>query len=393
MSIDHLSQAGWSPFTPGRGLLALASRYGLAESGRVNELRIVGLAIALTWLPLAVLSTFEGTAWAGGVAIPFFYDYVPHGRYLLAVPIILLMDRLVNRRTSRAIEHLRSSALIAAGDEQALDNLLTAVTRAWRCRTARWTILAVTYVVAVASFAWGRQLDLSTWMLRTDADGLSMAGLWCLFVSAPLARLLVLRALWKLAVWVWFLVRLSRMHLQLGPLHPDQRCGLRFLGQTQLAFVPLIVALGVQLGCVIADAVNFQDMAVTSFKLVGIAFVVLSVVLILGPLAIFMRRAWLTIERAEDAFSSWSSLAARHMSAQLVKSQRDHMMAQLSTSEISSMTDASALFDRVVATRSLPIDTRQVVIVVVAAVASVLLPLLALLPLADILQRLTKILL
>ncbi len=393
MSTDQLSEAGWSPFTPGRGLLALASRYGLAEHGRINLLRVVGVAIAVTWLPLALLSAFEGTAVAGIVVIPFFHDYVPHGRYLLAVPIILLMDRLVGRRTSRAIDHLRSSGLIAPGDENALADLLTAVTKAWRCRVVRWTIFALTYAVAAATFAWGRQLGLSSWMLRVDTNELSMAGAWQLFISAPLARLLLLRALWKLGVWAWFLFRLSRMHLQIGPLHPDQRCGLRFLGETQLAFAPLIAALGVQLGCMIADAVQFQDISVTSFKLVGIAFVVLSVMLILGPLAIFMRRAWLSIERAEDVFGSWASLAARHLSAQLVKSQRDHTMAQLSTSEISSMTDASALFDRVVATRSLPVDTPQVALVVVTAVASVLLPLLGLLPLADILQRLTKILL
>ena len=199
--------------------------------------------------------------------------------------------------------------------------------------------------------------------------------------------------MWKLAVWVWFLGRVVRLPLQITPLHPDQRCGLRFLGATQLAFTPLIAALGVQLGCVIADAAQFQQMEVSSFKLVGCAFVVLSLVVIVGPLVMFMRRAWLTMERAEDVFSSWAALAARHISTQLVKSQREQGMAALSTSEISSMTDASALFDRVIATRPLPIDMRQVVLVVIVAVASVLLPLLGLLPLADILRRLSKILL
>jgi hypothetical protein len=372
--------------------LAWAARYGLADRVEIHLSRIIAVAFAVAWLPLALLTLAEGSAF-GGVAIPFFYDYVPHGRYLLAVPILLLMDQLVDRRTSRAIEHLRSSGLVAPGEVNALDDMLAAVARAWRSKAVRWAIFALTYAVAAATLAWGRQLGLANWMLRADTDELSLAGAWQLFISAPLARLLVLRALWKLAVWVWLLVRLSRMQLQLAPLHPDQRCGLRFLGETQLAFVPLIAALGVQLGCVIADAVQFQQMTASSFKVVGVAFVVLSVLLILGPLAIFMRRAWLTMERAEDAFSTWATLAARHLSAQLIKSQHEHMMTQLSTSEISSMTDASALFDRVVATRPFPVDTRQIALVVVVAVASVLLPLLGLLPLADILQRLSKILL
>jgi hypothetical protein len=57
------------------------------------------------------------------------------------------------------------------------------------------------------------------------------------------------------------------------------------------------------------------------------------------------------------------------------------------------MTDASALFDRVLASWPVPIDSRQVTIVLMAAIVPTLLPLLALLPLADIMERLAKILL
>jgi hypothetical protein len=393
MSLDQLSQGQWSPFSLRESQLAWASRYRLAGHGEIKLSRVVGVAIAVTWVPLAILTAAEGVAFAGSVEIPFFHDYISHGRYLVAVPLLLLMDQVVERRTSRAIEHLRSSGLVAPADENVLDDALAAITKAWRSKAVRWTIFALTYAIAVATYVWGRQLQLSNWMVRADTNQLSMAGFWQLFVSAPLARLLVLRALWKLVVWVWLLARLSRMRLHIEPLHPDQRCGLRFLGETQVAFVPLVAALGVQLGCVIADAVQFQELTLSSFKLVGAAFVVLSVLLLLGPLVIFARRGWLAIERAEDAFSIWGSLAARHISAQLVNSQREHDMAHLSTSEISSMTDAAALFDRVLATRSLPVDTRQIALIVVVAVAATLLPLLGLLPLADILQRLIKILL
>ena len=66
------------------------------------------------------------------------------------------------------------------------------------------------------------------------------------------------------------------------------------------------------------------------------------------------------------------------MSVQLLESRREHLPGQLSTAEISSMTDASALFDRVLATWPVPIDMRQATIVLVAAIAHTLLPLLAL---------------
>lgn len=88
-----------------------------------------------------------------------------------------------------------------------------------------------------------------------------------------------------------------------------------------------------------------------------------------------------------------SSLAARHMSAQLSASRQDYPPSQLTSSEISSMTDASALFDRVLATRPVPIDTRQLALILVAAIVPTLLPLLTLLPLAEIWRRLAAILL
>jgi hypothetical protein len=112
-----------------------------------------------------------------------------------------------------------------------------------------------------------------------------------------------------------------------------------------------------------------------------------------GPLCVFAHRAWLERERAEDGFSIWSSLAARHMSAQLSASRRDYPPSQLMSSERSSMTDASALFDRVLATRPVPIDTRQLALILVAAIVPMLLPLLTLLPLAEIWRRLVAILL
>jgi len=115
--------------------------------------------------------------------------------------------------------------------------------------------------------------------------------------------------------------------------------------------------------------------------------------MILAPLVVFARQLWLAKERETDAFSVWASIAARHMSSRLLDSQRERVPAQLSTSEISSMTDASALFDRVLASWSVPIAARQVVVILITAIVSTLLPLLALLPLADIMLRLAKILL
>jgi hypothetical protein len=391
----QVRESSWSPFALQERELGWALKCGLLASGNLRRARLTTLAVVVTWLPLLVLTIIEGTALGSSVTIPFLADHVANGRYLVALPLLLLMDLVVERRTALALEHLRSSSLIAQADEERFRHAVATVARVWRSKGVRWSLVAVTYIAALLSFLWGRELEVSSWMFThgRGSTGLSLAGTWNLFISVPLVRLLFLRALWKLTVWVWLLGRLSRLRLQINPLHPDGRCGLLFLGETQLAFSPLIAALGVQLGCLIAFAVRFQGLQLASFKLVAAAFVILSLLLILGPLVVFARQAWLAKERTESEFSAWAAVAAGHMSARLLESRREHVPGQLSTAEISSMTDAAALFDRVLASWPVPIDTRQVTIVLGAAIVPTLLPLLALLPLADIMQRLAKILL
>ena len=395
VSVGHIRETRWSPFALQERELGQASKWGLVSDGDLNLLRVIALAVAVTWLPLVVLTIIEGTAFGNSVAMPFFKDHIPYGRYLVALPLLLWMDRLVERRTALAVRNLRSSGLIAEGDEERFQAVFAMVTRAWRSKAVRWGLVALTYATAGVSFVLTRDVDVSSWIFvdKQGAASLSLAGAWNLLVSAALVRLLFLRALWKLTVWAWLLDRLARLRLQINPMHPDGRCGLRFFGATQLAFSPLIAAMGVQLGCLIAVAVRFQGLQIASFKVVGAAFVALSLIILLGPLVVFARQAWLAKERAENEFSAWAALAAKHMSAQLVESRHGHLPGQLSTAEISSMSDASALFDRMLATWPIPIDTRQVVIVILVASVSTLLPLVALLPLADIMQRLLKILL
>lgn len=303
------------------GELRAAARYGLAIDDRLCIGRVIALVIAITWLPLVVLTLIAGTAFSGTVAIP----------------------------------------CLSAG----------------------------------TSYFWWRETGISSWMLTREETGatLTMAGSWYLFVPVPLMRLLPLRALWKFAVWVWLLVRLSRLDLRIDPLHPDRCCGLLFLSAAQLAFLPLVAACGVQLGCMVAVMVRHQGVALSNFRLIGVAFVVLSVALILGPLGIFARRAWLAIEEAQDKFGTWSALAAEHMSVRLAEARREHMSSQLSTSEISSITDGASLFDRVLTTSAVPIDLRQILAVAATAMGSALFPLFALLPIAEIFERLAKVLL
>ena len=372
------------------------SRFGLISSGKLNLLRAATLVSAITWLPLLVLTLIEGTAIGSLVAIPFLADYMPYGRYLVAPLLLLLMDQVVERRTALALGHFRETGLIIAADRERFERMVATAERLWRNRFVRWGFVLVVFGLAAPTFARIQRLGISDWMMfaRPSGDAApNLAGLWNVFVSAPLVRLLFLRAFWKLAVWAWLLSRLSRLELQINPMHPDRRCGLHFLGETQLAFTPLIVALGVQLGCATAVAVQYLGFPLPGFRWGVAGFVVLALALTVGPLVVFMRGSWMAKEWGQDAYSSWSIDAVNEMTSRLKRLRQEGRAPRLDGPEISTVTDAGALFERVLQTRPLPVDTRQVVTVLLAATASTLLPLVALLPLRKIVAQLASMLL
>lgn len=372
-----------------------ARKLGLSANSVTCAAQLSLLGMIVTWLPLFVLSLIEGRAFGSNVTVAFLNDYVPHGRYLLALPLLLFLSPVLARRTEAAIRHFDAAGLVGAADQDRFRYIVMSTARASRSRIAAWSFVVLTCLLAAGSYFAIRELDVSNWMIVQSEAGAraGLAGTWSLLVSTPLVRLLHLHAFWKLGVWIWCLVQLARLDLQVNAFHADARCGLRFLGETQLAFIPLIAALGIQLGCMVALPVSYRGASLASYQMTMIAFVVLSVIVLAGPLCVFARRVWLERERAEDSFSVWSSLAARGMSRQVSVSRQERVPEQLAGSEISSMTDASALFDRILATRAVPMDIRQVALIVIAAVVSTLLPLLTLLPLADISRRLAAILL
>src|SRR6478672_910854 len=65
-------------------------RMGLFKAGH-NTQRIVA-SLALTWLPLAVLSILGGTAWGNKVKIPLLYDVSIYGRFFVALPLLILAE-------------------------------------------------------------------------------------------------------------------------------------------------------------------------------------------------------------------------------------------------------------------------------------------------------------
>src|SRR5262245_57248058 len=89
----------------------LQQRLGLIKAETSGIVGRAALTIALTWIPLLVLSLAEGTAAGHGVRIPFLHDFAAYTRFLVAIPVLILAEGLIEPRVAAAVMQFVHSSL------------------------------------------------------------------------------------------------------------------------------------------------------------------------------------------------------------------------------------------------------------------------------------------
>jgi len=252
--------------------------------------RRIVLTALLCWLPLLVLSAFEGEALGGKVAVPFLLDIEVHVRFLVVVPLLIGAELIVHRRLRFVVAQFLERNLIAESD---MPRFNAAVASAFRLRNsvlAEALLIAFVYLIGVLVI-WQHYIaiDAVTWYAAPSPEGVkrSFAGLWFGFVSLPVFQFLLIRWYFRILIWVRFLWQVSRIDLCLVPTHPDRAGGLGFLSRTAYAFTPLLVAHGALLAGLIAARIFFAGARLIDFKFEIIVLVIFLLLLVQGPLLVF----------------------------------------------------------------------------------------------------------
>ena len=369
----------------------------LMLSGPALELigrRMVGIPM-VAWMPLLVLSAYQGLAAGHAVAVPFVLDIEVHARYLLAIPILLMAEIVVHQRIRVVVRQFIDAGIIGS---EALAGFQAAITRAMRLRNS--LLVELTMVVLVFGFGWTfwqgeRGLTSSTWYAIVDGAQyrLTAAGRWYVFVSIPVFQFLLFRWYFRLFVWFLFLKRVARLPLRLTATHPDRAGGLGFLGAGVHAFVPVIVAQSVVLSAVIGSRILFHGKAVVDFKYEIAAFVVLQLLLVLGPPCVFFKRL-LALKR--QGRREYGVLAARYTSEfheKWIDGKAPAGEPLLGSADIQSLADLANSYTIVNELKPAPLS-KDTVVQVVGAVAVPLLPLaLTIVPADQILKGMLGLLL
>ncbi|HKE94298.1 MAG TPA: hypothetical protein VKB34_08345, partial [Povalibacter sp.] len=193
-------------------------------SGDALELlyRRVIIIAATAWVPLLLLTILAGHAFGNSVEIPFVRDVENHVRFLIALPILIGAELIVHRRLRPAVQQFVERRIVT----EDLPGFHRAVESTLRLRNSALIELALVAFVYIVGIQVWRHLAVGSASWYAIPSGgqmdLTLAGYWFVFVSVPIFQFILLRWYFRFFLWFWFLFRVSRLKLNLVPIHVDK---------------------------------------------------------------------------------------------------------------------------------------------------------------------------
>ena len=356
--------------------------------------RRIGVITAVVWLPLVVLTIFFGR-FVGGVKVPFLYDFEVHDRILFSLPLMVLAELVVYTRMRGLVTQFVERQIITDNVRPTFDAVISSAMRLRNSLAAEIGLLL--FVVLAGQFIWREALALhsDTWYATVSSSSRSYtpAGYWYSFVSVPVFQFILIRWYYRIFIWCRFLFQVSRLDLNLVPLHPDRCCGLGFLGNVTFAFAPLLMAHSGVVAGFIANRILHEGATLSNFRLelVGMAGFLLAIVL--GPLCVFIPK--LNVARLAG-LRTYGQLASDYVAGFARKWAGGAMVGGeplLGSADIQSLADLANSFAIVKETKLVPFG-KDTVIRFLVVIALPLTPLaFTLFSLEELLSRLIKVVL
>ena len=378
----------------GGPLFQLLRRSRLSDDAAELVQRRIIAFIAITWLPLLLITALQGNAWRAEGAVPFLLDFEVHTRFLIALPLLILAELVVHRRMRLLVRQFEERKLVSEKSRAAFAAALTSAVRLRNSVSTEVLLVALVYGLGIIVI-WRNYvaLDAATWYASHSANGsrLSIAGIWYGYVSLPIFQFLLCRWYFRLFLWARFLWHVSRLELNLLPTHPDRTAGLGFLTNISYSFIPVLAAHGVLLAGIIGSRIYHLGASLPMFKLEIAVLVVFLLCLILGPLLVFSFKLADAKRKGQREYGMLAERYAREFDAKWLRGGAPEGEQLIGSADIQSLADLGNSYEVVRGMRMVPFGKDAVLQLSIATVAPILPLVLTMMPLEELLKRLAAI--
>jgi hypothetical protein len=361
----------------GGPLHRVGRRFGLVRAERNTVM--LGLVLGWgPWLLIVGLALMEGV----GDRMLSMALVAGHARLLVVIPLIFVAESWVTPRMAACVATIARNGVVSPDDRPALDAEVSRTRR----RANWWWPEVGCLVLAVLLDVTGSRLQTYGESSTYDPARDSLSFLVYVHVGLLVFRFLVFRTVWKLALWGWFLWRVSRLDLHLIPGHPDRAGGLGSLEGVHERFTPLVAALSVLECAALAESISTGTLAVTAVYPTLALLLLLDAVLFLGPLLVFTDKLW---AGRTKGVGFYNALAARYVTEFEAKWLEGTSLNQplLGTPDLQSLADLANVVSLVKGMRWITIGPRLLTVMTVALVGPLMPLLLFRYPLAELAQR------
>jgi len=369
------------------GLVFRFLRHAGVNDADLRRLKLADVLILplIAWLPLFVLTAIAGTLMPGSITAPFALDLSTHIRLLGALPLLLLGGLVSEVRVLPTIAQFVERRLIPEGSMERFQRDVDSAFRLGDSVIADLLLIAIIYAVDATVLRSQFAQNATSWKSG------SAAGAYDLYVSLPIFQFVLLRWYYRLFVWARFLVRVSRLRLQLLPTHPDRMGGLGFLITGVQTLTIFAMAHGVLLAGWLSARVIVRGTPIQTLKAEIVAMPIFVICLCLAPLLVFTRSLVRAKRQGIADYGALASAYARDFAEKWVRGS-DSGEVLVGSADIQSLADMGGSYDIVQSMRNVAITPQIIIAFAIVTLLPVAPLLLTAMPLSEILKRLAGIL-
>ena len=379
--VDQVSLVRGGPFYRAQAAVRLV------DSKRWNLGKRILLGVAVGWIPIVILTLSVDPS----ALLSLLSSYAINSRMLIAVPVLLAGQPLMESIFLRIGRHITDADLLSPSDSEQLKQTVAKLRR-WRDSSLPEIVIVVIAYSYVAGSLHSHFAIALPWALTGTgaAAHLSPAGWYVVLVSQPLYQLLLGISLWKWLLWTIFLFKLSRLDTKLVATHPDKHGGLGFLGISPLAIAPTVFAISTVIGSTWRIDILREGMHLINLKSSAAALLVILLSVAFGPLILFVPKLAQLRRKGILDYGVLGQIHSTEFDEKWVQHRAGHEQEFLTAPEISSLIDFSSSYVNVEALQPFPFDKESFLSLVMAIAIPLLPVVLAEIPLVELLKGLLR---
>jgi hypothetical protein len=362
----------------GGPLHQLGRRLGLVR-GDTNTVPIGLMLGPALWLVIVTIALIEGVE-------DRLFDQslvAGHARLLVTIPLFFACESWVGPRMTAFVATIARTGVVPPA---ALSALHTEVARVNRWANSWWPE-AFCLLVAVVMDATGSTLQTYGVSDADDPSRTALSAFVYFHVGLTVFRFLLFRWGWKLALWCWFLWRVSRLDLQLIPGHSDRAGGLGPLEGVHERFTPLVAALSVIECASLAESISAGALSATAVYPTLALLLLMDAALFLAPLLVFTAKLWASRTTGVGAYMTLSARYAKEFETKWTGGSIPDNEPLLGSADLQSFADLANTVAVVKSMRWITVGPRLLTMMTLAAAAPLTPLLLFQYPLAELAQK------